>query len=212
VIVACPACATRYQVDEAALANPAGRSVRCANCGHTWRYARDQAVPAELRIAAAPRGEARAAEHVEPGPAARRSGGAAVVVAALILIVAAAGLGLLADRDTVIALWPPAAGLYAAAGLAGEPLGAGLEIRKVVPSRTAAGLLVDGEIANTVKRACAVPRLRVALRDAGGKELAAKLVDPPKRRLMPGEVEHFETPFAHPSAAATGVVVTFAAG
>ena len=42
------------------------------------------------------------------------------------------------------------------------------------------------------------------------KELQFKTIDPPKPRLEPGEVVHFETPFTNPPDAATGVVVTFA--
>jgi predicted Zn finger-like uncharacterized protein len=38
LIVTCPACRTRYRVDEAALARPAGRTVRCAACGFTWHH------------------------------------------------------------------------------------------------------------------------------------------------------------------------------
>ena len=88
--------------------------------------------------------------------------------------------------------------------------GTGLVIRKIMPARTANGLVVDGEIANPGDVPRDVPRLRVALQDSAEKEIQFKTVDPPKARLQPGEVVHFETPFAHPPAAATGVVVTFA--
>src|SRR6266436_9521516 len=37
VILACPACRIRYLIDEQDLNRPAGRTVRCASCGHTWR-------------------------------------------------------------------------------------------------------------------------------------------------------------------------------
>jgi predicted Zn finger-like uncharacterized protein len=36
VIVACPSCQTRFNLDSAKLL-PAGRNVRCAKCGHRWR-------------------------------------------------------------------------------------------------------------------------------------------------------------------------------
>jgi hypothetical protein len=88
--------------------------------------------------------------------------------------------------------------------------GAGLVIRKITPARTADGLVVDGEIVNPGSVPRDVPRLRVALQDAAEKEVQFKTVDPPKARLQPGEVPHFEAPFAHPSDTATGVVVTFA--
>jgi hypothetical protein len=54
-----------------------------------------------------------------------------------------------------------------------------------------------------------VPRLRIALRDAAEAEVQVKTIDPPKDRLLPGEVAHFTSRFEHPSDAATGVVVTF---
>jgi len=44
MILSCPVCRTRYRVDEKALRGPAGRTVRCANCGHTWH----QSAPSEL--------------------------------------------------------------------------------------------------------------------------------------------------------------------
>ena len=39
MIVSCPVCRTRYQVDESALRGQSGRTVRCAKCGHTWHQA-----------------------------------------------------------------------------------------------------------------------------------------------------------------------------
>jgi predicted Zn finger-like uncharacterized protein len=38
MILSCPACNIRYRVEDTALADPAGRELRCANCGHQWRY------------------------------------------------------------------------------------------------------------------------------------------------------------------------------
>ena len=83
-------------------------------------------------------------------------------------------------------------------------------IRKITPARTPDGLVVDGEIANPGNVPRDVPRLHVALQDSAQKEVQSEIVDPPKARLQPGEVVHFETPFAHPPDMATGVVVTFA--
>jgi len=43
MIVTCPACDTRYLVDEAALGGDAGRRLRCASCGNSWHYSAEAA-------------------------------------------------------------------------------------------------------------------------------------------------------------------------
>ncbi|MBV8492917.1 MAG: zinc-ribbon domain-containing protein [Alphaproteobacteria bacterium] len=39
MLLTCPSCETRYQVDDAAIDRAAGRRVRCANCGYLWHFA-----------------------------------------------------------------------------------------------------------------------------------------------------------------------------
>jgi predicted Zn finger-like uncharacterized protein len=226
MIVSCPVCRTRYRVDEKALRGQSGRTVRCANCGHTWH----QAAPPEL---AADRDEAKTDGRIEPAlevpprpattlevpprqralpePARRRSRWRALrwLLIAVVLALAVVA-GIVVARGAVVALWPPAARLYALAGFSAEPPGAGLKIEKLAPSRTPDGLLIEGDIANGGKTTQNLPRLRVALRDSAEKEVQFKIIDPPKPRLPPGAVAHFKTPFDHPDDAATGVVVTFA--
>lgn len=215
MIVTCPACRTRYLVDDQALGADAGRTVRCAHCGNTWQQRPEPAAPppagpdparAEPPLAVPPR------PHPAPQPRRRARTGAGVVWLVLIIVVAALIAAAILDRRQVVARFPQAAPVYAFLGLPVAPSAQGLEIRRIEPTRSGGGLVIEGEIANTGKVARAVPRLRVALRDARDKEVQAKTVAPPLDRLKPGEIEHFKTVFERPNEAATGVVVTFASG
>lgn len=232
MIVGCPVCRTRYLVDEQALRGRAGRTVRCASCGHTWHQAAPPALPAsedparleysriEPALEVPPRPTDIAAPGLEASPrprplpqASRRPRGSRrpairwlVVIMLLALAVVA---GIVVARGAVVAIWPPAARLYTLAGLPVEPADAGLKVEKLAPSRTPDGLMIEGDITNTGRTAHDIPQLRVALRDAADKEVQFKIVDPPRPRLPPGAVAHFKTPFEHPDEAAIGVVVTF---
>ena len=129
-----------------------------------------------------------------------------VILALLAIAILAAIIG----RKEVVAMWPAAGRVYALAGLSAAPHEPGLELAKIVPTRTAEGLVIEGDITNTGATAQDVPRLRVALRDPADKETQFKIIDPPTGRLGPAETVHFKTSFDHPDEVATGVLVTFA--
>lgn len=61
MIVTCPACQTRYLVDDAALGGAAGRRVRCASCGNLWRHS-----PEAVAIGAAPAGAVAVSDAAAP--------------------------------------------------------------------------------------------------------------------------------------------------
>lgn len=221
MILTCPACRTRYFVDEQELNRPAGRTVRCASCGHTWHRpppleARDReplSRPATPRIG--PELEVPPRPGPVPVPAsqlhpARRRAVGWVVLGVVAVLLALGGLAAITARKEVVAMWPSAARLYAVAGLTAGSSGPGLELAKIAPTRTAEGLVIEGDITNAGSTARDVPRLRVALRDPAEKEMQFKIIDPPTARLGPGETAHFKTSFDHPDEAATGVLVTFA--
>jgi len=214
MILVCSACHTRYQIDDRALTRPAGRTVRCANCGHSWLHLPPPPAPPLIRtiepvsepaIAAMPRPAITA-----PSPPRRRRSGLGWFV--LLLLVAGAVAGAVVERDLVVALWPPAAQFYELVHLKIEPLGAGLDIANVGSTRNADGLIVEGDITNRMTVSRSVPHLRVALRDGSQKELTFKVIPSPRERLLPGETAHFVAAFLPASDAAVGVVVTFIAG
>ena len=219
MIIACPACRIRYLVDEHDLNRPAGRTVRCTSCGHTWRQPQPLVIrdrePA-TRIAAA-RIEPELGVPPRPGrlPAPvpqrrprRRSAVSWVVLGLVFVLLVLAVLAVIIARGDVIAMWPAAARLYALAGLPAMPSGPGLELGEVIPARTADGLIIEGDITNAGSTAREVPRLRVALRDPNEKEIQFKIIDPPTARLGPGESAHFKTSFDDADATAT-VKVSF---
>ena len=73
MIIACPACATRYEVPERAV-GPDGRTVRCAKCRHSWfvEPGGDVELPADAALGDEDIGPGSADEVLEPP----REGGA----------------------------------------------------------------------------------------------------------------------------------------
>jgi len=213
VILACPACRTRFLVDEQDLDRPAGRTVRCASCGHSWHQPaplvirdRDPATRIEPELGVPPRPGRL------PVPAPRRRArrrSSWVVLGLVIVVLVVAALAVIIARGDVMAMWPAAARLYAWAGLPVTPSGPGLELGEVIPARTADGLIIEGDITNTGSTAREVPRLRVTLRDPNENEIQFKIIDPPTARLGPGESAHFKTSFDGADETAT-VKVSFA--
>jgi hypothetical protein len=130
----------------------------------------------------------------------------------LIVVIAAAIAGGILARDWIAAAWPPAERLYHLVGIGLTPTSTGLRIGKVSPTRTAETLIIEGDITNASEGTRTLPKLRIALRDASGKELGFKIIDPPVPQLAPGAVAHFRTPFDRPDDAATDIAVTFTAG
>jgi predicted Zn finger-like uncharacterized protein len=217
MILVCPACQTRYKVDDEALKRPSGRAVRCASCGHSWQHRTSQTPPlARLRerVEAAERGELAPTPRpaITAPTSARRRPGSGLGWVIVILLIGGAVVGAILDRNQVVAMWPQTGQIYELAGLKTGPLGAGLDIANVTTTRNPDGLVVEGDITNKVGTTRSVPHLRVALRDASQHELVFKIVDPPREKLLPGETSHFVVGFLPAPDAAAGVLVTFSAG
>jgi predicted Zn finger-like uncharacterized protein len=229
MILACPACATCYRVVEQEFEGSTGRTVRCANCGHLWyepapmRQIPDGGEPLTNRTAdrdaAIDEAAAKVAAPIPPlgippsrPQSAPRRRFRTTGIASIVVLLAAVVIAGIFVRHHFAADQPRAAALHTAnqqPAAASQP-GRGLVIGKIMPTRTAEGLVVDGEIANPGSAPRDIPRLRVVLQDSSDKAVQSKTVDPPKPRLEPGETVHFATSFTHPPDAATGVVVTFA--
>jgi predicted Zn finger-like uncharacterized protein len=231
MILTCPSCETRYQVDEAAIDRAAGRQVRCANCGYLWHFAPslEEHSPAQPLPAAGPAlGRATAAGVLETDAASAVStpldlGSAAapaigrmgpglrgLLQLTAVLVVAAVVIVPILARNTVVETWPEATRVYDAVGMKTVASGTGLEIA-VTPQRGEGSFVVTGEITNPTDRARSVPPLRVMLRDTTLREIEFKVVDPPVDTLAPGAVARFRTVFDHPDITATDAVARFGA-
>jgi predicted Zn finger-like uncharacterized protein len=151
MILTCPACATRYRVDEQELAGPDGRIVRCVNCGYAWRHApraTEAHAGGEAPGIASPRGvptldaaslapmvprlEIPPRSQSPPLPWSRRgwpTPGWALAALLVLLVVLAILAGIFARRH-LAAIWSPAGRYYATI----EPPAAGLVIGNIAPA------------------------------------------------------------------------------
>lgn len=229
MILTCPACATRYFVDDDRI-GPSGRTVRCASCGSAWRAQLEE--PLELTSSAEEGAIAREplsfkSDEETEAPSApelpkafrarqqqkrkmREAAVAGVVWAGLasgfVALFAAAYL----FRVDVVKLYPSTAGAYAAVGMPVNPTG--LEFEKVKADPAADGLpavVVTGLVRNVEKEAAHVPPVLVALLDKGGKKLATRVVKVSGAPIAPGKALSFSVALADPDATTASVETSF---
>lgn len=129
--IACPSCATEYEVPDRLLDGPA-RSLRCSRCAAEFALPRPEAAPVAETAPPPPPPPGslpgpRAAESPPPPVVPERAPPAAMPgpdwtlmlawVASLLIVVGGA-VALVVFRGAVMAAWPPATRLFAALGLA----------------------------------------------------------------------------------------------
>lgn len=231
MILTCPECATSYFVDDSRIA-PAGRTVKCSNCGARWTARLDDpqtdegeapeppAPAAPIAVAAEPdelvvEGPAPAivTPIVAPKPSApeREAKGKVLVWAASAAIVAALIAGAIVFRAQVVQLLPASQAAYAGLGM---PVSA-LVIEKVHAEPAFQGgrpvLSVTGQIRNTRDAAATVPSLRVSLLDRKGKPMAVKVARPVDAQAPAHAIRHFAIAIVDPPAGVHDLEVTFEA-
>ena len=225
MILTCPACATRYQADEAKFP-PQGRQVRCAKCGHVWHQPGPVAMSeSETAAASAPlqapdpslsrtRVFAPVATMPESEPLAR---GAMLAVAAgwiaLVAAILAIGYSAVRYRQEISVIWPQSAGVYSSLGM--KVNAHGIDFTHVDYRRESEDgqvvLAVTGNIVNGGSRELPVPQnVRVTLSDASNHELYHWSFTPNVQTLKPGQSSPFLTRLSSPPAAARHLEVRFA--
>ncbi|GBD42808.1 hypothetical protein HRbin40_00264 [bacterium HR40] len=219
MILTCPSCGTRFRVDAAALL-PAGKLVRCSQCGHRW-FAEP---PRESGGSVAP--VAAEAEPWEPpsepipeppaqtsGAVARAASSGAMLGWLVLLLVLLVLAGFVVGRNEIVTAFPQTAPLYGYLGLP-VTVPIGLEFRALTSRRANESgsevLVVEGEIHNVADSERLLPPVRVSLVDANGRELDFGLFDAPQRSLPPGGMTRFKAELFDPPSNAASFVVTFA--
>lgn len=220
MIITCPECATRYQVDADSI-GPRGRTVRCSKCGHSWTQPPPDDVPRAVAAEAAPElppapeetartalsgGLSAGPRHIPRG---RRSGGgesrgglARALWALLIVVVGGTMTAALVWRDAVMQTWPAAVPLYERIGLGDDPPGTGLDLNGVSFKQISRDgeqvLQVQGAVVNKSDVVRSVPPLLGLVYDKDNRELQRWTFAAPEGRLLPGERVTFRTELKNP--------------
>jgi predicted Zn finger-like uncharacterized protein len=234
MILTCPSCDTRYSVDGAKFPM-AGRTVRCAKCGHSWHQAGEapegEAAPVTAALIAQPvavetsasdpypvnpsptRAFAPTAAAPEPrtplGPKiAVVAGWAGLIIGVLLIAVSAVRY-----RQDIAVIWPQSAGVYSSLGM--HVNASGIDFRQVDYHRESEDgqvvLAVSGMIVNAGSRELPVPQtIRVTLSDVNNRELYHWNFTPKVTSLKPGQSSAFATRLSSPPAAARHLEVRFA--
>lgn len=133
------------------------------------------------------------------------------VIATIIAVIVGA-TALIALRERIVRVLPPAASAYRAAGL---PVNlAGLELRdvrsRIVMDGARKVLAVEGEIVNIRREQNRVPPMRLAVRGENGLDRYTWTAPAPKSRLDAGERIAFRARLASPPEDGADVLVRFA--
>jgi predicted Zn finger-like uncharacterized protein len=226
MILTCPECATRYFVGDEAVGDT-GRTVRCTNCGKSWRAmgeppldlrvsedgAAGREAPAavgELKATELPRAYRARVEETKRVREAAASGAVWAAIAAVFLLVVGAAI---VFRTDVVRAVPRTASLYAALGMPVNQVGLTIERIQAQPGLQdgRAALMVTGVVRNVRSKSVISPPLQIALLDPAGKRVATKTARVTDPTVPPGGLRIFSVAMLDPPASAVDVEVTFSA-
>lgn len=218
----CPSCEARFVVDAKKL-GPAGRTVRCGDCGNTWhqdplaeapppppapKAPSEPEPPAEPEVAPKPdeglpeRPRRRPDVRRPPAPKVRRASPQAAGWALFLIVLVGLGALFYFGRQQIVAMAPQAERLYALFGIATESPEQGLELRDVKSVRRLVDgervVVIEGVVANVSDKTKELPSLEARLTDGSGAELDRWTFSAAESTLDPGTVTAFETTAKNP--------------
>jgi predicted Zn finger-like uncharacterized protein len=232
MLTQCPACQTRYEIEDRLLRRR-GRRIRCATCDESWFQlpadSRKAVAVPEIRVTAprasqmaptvalvdvplSPITASRVAAAARPRARQPMRLSAPLLRAAALAVLVTAGMSAVGFRERIVRIVPQAGVLYAAMGL---PVNArGLEFRDVKSTiLTDNGrrlLAVEGVIAQVGRHGAKVPDVRVAVNDPTGREIYSWTTPAPRQTLARGETALFRARLAAPPVAGAQIKVQFA--
>ncbi|MGF1629049.1 MAG: DUF3426 domain-containing protein [Kiloniellaceae bacterium] len=209
MIVSCPACQIRFEVNQEQLGYD-GRIVRCGKCGNCWHQMPDNdpraAVAAALKEPSAP-------PRRRPGPPPRKkSRGVAAGWILLLLFVAGLAAGGWFERQRIVTQFPQLADVYALIGVPVATPGPTLRLSDVqLDSEQLDGdtvITVRGVVTNISDRKQALPMLRAQLTDSAGQVLVEWTFEPPQGELDASGSVSFLTDTRNPPEGAQNLNIT----
>jgi predicted Zn finger-like uncharacterized protein len=222
MILSCPACHTRYFVDEAEFAE-GPRTVRCSRCTHSWLAVMPSEPVRDLveQILAVP---LDAPEKLAVGKAStaplnltRREtkyfwhrdwmSAGILVGSALVLLL------LLLGRTIVAQIFPSTEGIYNSIGLHIYHLGEGLSLQQVRSEMQFEGgmtmLTINGVIHNETDKPQPVPNILAAAIGPDGKIMQSWQIDAPKAIVEPGQDIPLSSEIRAPKGAVVEITMNF---
>jgi len=211
MIVSCPACESRFEVDQSQIGFD-GRVVRCGKCGNCWHQMPDddpRARHAEEAEAPFPRPPRR-----HPTAPARRSKGPVFGWVILLLFVAGVAAGGWFERERIVQQFPQLRDAYNLLGIPVGQTGPVLELGQVTTESEsidgARVVTVRGVVTNISDQKQTLPPLRVQLTDSEGKVVAEWTFETPQSELDAGGVMAFESQTTDPPREARDLSINFA--
>ena len=212
MIVTCPACEGRFEVDKEQLGYD-GRIVRCGKCGNCW-HQMPQDDPRAAVAAAEP--DVPPPPRRRPPPPKKKGSGVLVGWVLLLLVVAGVAAGAWFERQRIVERFPQLADAYALLGIPVVPPGAVLDLVVMEPTSTVeAGdtvVTVRGTITNVSQLKQTLPTLRAQILDGEGTVLTEWTFAPPRGEIDAGETIDFQTDTRNPPEGAQNLSITVVGG